>query len=154
MLRTRLILSVPLPRRISGFTVVILPVILMNRRYTQRLRQPWAHWLDAQGRLSEAAACDTAQVLLHEAAHQLGAIWAEWKNWLQWLRLWRWAPWQRATAWLSPVYGADVNAADAISEAVCRELCAYTHYPDQTIRYRSPLAFLHPVFRRPPAGPG
>jgi hypothetical protein len=132
VLRTRLILVVPLPRRVSGFTIPFIPVILLSTRLVRSVpagaevpRQPGA-------RISDPALANCVHILLHEAAHQLFAMWPEWQRWIGRRR----------------IYGVDINAADAVSEAVCRELCEVTRYGGQAITYRSPLRWLHPVFSR------
>lgn len=152
VLRSRLILAFPLPRRVGGLTMPLLPIILMNRRWLAEMLPSDGGLPRYRGRLMHAGVCDVAQVLLHECAHQHWAIWPEWKNWLRLLLSWPPALLQRPRlAWVSRIYGVDCNSADAISEALARELCTQTRYRGAAISYRSPLAGLHPVFRRPPA---
>jgi hypothetical protein len=114
VLRTRWVMSVRLPGRMRGLTWPLLPVILIDR---------------AVAKAALAAPCgsrvqlELVQTLLHEAAHQLWAVWPEWKLWLG----------------IRGVYGPDRNAADAVSEAVMREGAPWSRYADQQITYCSPL---------------
>jgi hypothetical protein len=138
VLRTRAILAFPLPGRTAGFTNPLLPLILIDRRLARRLPAPGrpgeqpAVQLDDAGRIADPLACAAAQLLLHEAAHQLWAVWPEWRRWFG----------------LKHVYGPSINAADAVAEAISRELCAHTKYRGMDITYRSPMSFLSPRFRR------
>ncbi len=113
-------------------------MILIDRRLTRELSAPGrpgeqpAVKLDDSGRIAAPRSCAAAQLLLHEAAHQLWAVWPEWRRWFG----------------LRHIYGPQINAADAIAEAISRELCVHTRYPGQDIAYRSPLRFLGRRFRR------
>ena len=132
VLRTRLILAVPLPQRISGFTIPLLPVILLSMRLVRSVPET-AHVPAYPGaRIADPALSRLLHTLLHEAAHQLWAVWPEWQRWFGRRR----------------IYGVDINAADAVGEAVCRELCETTRYAGQAISYRSPLQWVHEVFDR------
>ncbi|MCC7478338.1 hypothetical protein IT575_07735 [bacterium] len=149
VLRSRIILACPLPRRVGGFTSPLLPVILMNRRWLHEALPADGEMPRYRGRLCHSGACEVGQVLLHECAHQLWAIWPEWKLWLKLLLSWPPSLLRRpALAWVSRIYGAGCNSADAISEALARDVCTQTRYGAEELCYRSPLAFLHPVFRR------
>jgi hypothetical protein len=132
VLRTRLILVCPLPRSISGFTIPLLPLILLSPRLVRSIPASTEVQPTPGSPLADPALCNFLHILLHEAAHQLWAVWPEWQRWLGRRR----------------IYGVDINAADAVSEMVCRELCAYTRYAGQDITYRSPLRWLHAVFGR------
>ena len=138
VLRTRMILAFPLPGRTAGFTNPLLPLILIDRKLARQLKpagsrgEPAAPRLDGAGRIAGPPECAAAQLLLHEAAHQLWAVWPEWRRWFG----------------LRHVYGPQINAADAIAEGISRELCAHTRYAGQHIAYRSPLRFLGRRFRR------
>ncbi len=154
VLASRIILAVPLPRRIGGFTMPLLPVILMNRRWMAEMLPEHGALQTFRGRLMNGGVCEVAQVLLHECAHQLWAIWPEWKHWLR-LLFGVLPPMRRSRVygWASRIYGVDCNSADAVSEALARELCTQSRYHSEAISYRSPLAWLHPVFRRGEPGP-
>jgi hypothetical protein len=149
VLGSRIILVCPLPRAIAGLTIPFLPVILMSSRYCRENLSSGPARLSYDGRLAAPGDCLVAQTLLHECAHQLWAVWPEWRLWPRFFLLlppaaaWRsfWEPRLR-------IYGADINAADAISEALCRDLCCSTRYPASRLAYRSPLARLHRFFRR------
>lgn len=143
VLTTRAIITSPLPRRTSGFTNPFFPVILVDRKLVRQLDElytarseagdgtPFVELTEA-GRIANPLDCTVAQLILHEAAHQLWAVWPEWRRWFG----------------LKRIYGPGINAADAISEAVCRELCAFTKYPGMQLDYRSPLHIFGPRFRR------
>ena len=132
VLRSRLILIVPLPRRLSGFTIPFIPIIFLARRLVRAVPETARVPVYPGERIADPALCLLLHILLHEAAHQLWAVWPEWQRWIGRRR----------------IYGVDINAADAISEAVCRELCESTRYGGQEISYRSPLRWLHPVLDR------
>jgi hypothetical protein len=142
VLLSRVIIVIPLPRSLGGFTNPLLPVIVMSSRYCADHMPRGDLALNAERKLLHAGTCMLAQTLVHEAAHQLWAVWPEWRLWLRWLGV---LPGLGA---LRQVYGPQINAADAVSEAVCREICAQTRYPELAAPYRGPLHWLHPVFRR------
>jgi hypothetical protein len=112
VLRTRLIRTARLPWKMAGFTFAILPVIWLDREFVARGM--------AAG---DAGRARVIQTLLHEAAHQLGAVWPEWRNWLG----------DRSH------YGPERNAADAIAENIMRESGLGSAYADRRISYVSPL---------------
>ena len=112
VLRTRLIFVAPLPFRFAGFTIAVLPLIWLDR-----------DWLERRLSEGEAGRAYVMQVLLHEAAHQLGAIWPEWRNWLG----------DRSH------YGPERNAADAIAESIMRESDLPSIYAGRAVSYVSPL---------------
>jgi hypothetical protein len=149
VLRSRLILSFPLPRKIAGLTNPVLPIVLMNRRWLAEQLPDAGALPRYRGRVIDEGCCEVVQVLLHECAHQLWAVWPEWKLWLRLLLSWPPALLRRpGLAWVNRVYGVGTNSADAVSEALARELCVTTRYSGQEICYRSPLGCLHPAFRR------
>jgi hypothetical protein len=112
VIRTRAIVVVPLPFRMAGLTTPLLPVIALDRKFAEVNL--------AAGATGRAR---IMQTLLHEAAHQLWAVWPEWRNWLG----------DRGH------YGPERNAADAIAEGVMREMGLPSHYPTREISYVSPL---------------
>ncbi len=132
VLRTRFIIVLPLPRRLSGITIPFLPVIILSRRLVSAVPKTARVPAFPGERITDYALSLFLHTLLHEAAHQLWAVWPEWQRWLGRRR----------------IYGVDINAADAVSEAVCRELCEHTRYAGQAIAYRSPLCWVHAVFDR------
>jgi hypothetical protein len=95
----------------AGLTTPVLPVILLDRRYV------------AQNIGSEPGRRRIMHTLLHEAAHQLWAVWPEWRNWIGDRRH----------------YGPEHNAADAIAEGVLRSCGFAGAYAGREISYVSPL---------------
>jgi hypothetical protein len=99
----------------AGFTFAVLPLIWLDRDF---VRIQLARGSVGRGRVM--------QTLLHEAAHQLGAIWPEWRNWFG----------------DHSHYGPERNAADAIAETIMRECYPVSGYAGREISYRSPLSRL------------
>ena len=112
VLRTRAIVVMPLPFRIAGWTTPFVPLIALDRGFVQQNLAA-----------DEVGKARIMQTLLHEAAHQLWAVWPEWRNWIG----------DRSH------YGPERNAADAIAEGVMREMGLPSHYPTREISYVSPL---------------
>ncbi|MDQ3023913.1 MAG: hypothetical protein M3R04_05965 [bacterium] len=98
--------------KIAGFTFAILPIIWLDRRFVESCFSA-----------GEVGHARLMQTLLHEAAHQLGAVWPEWRNWLG----------DRSH------YGPERNAADAIAESIMRECGTSSAYANHEISYCSPL---------------
>jgi hypothetical protein len=115
VLRTRWVRTARLPWRMQGFTFAVLPVIWLDRAYVEQCLNAGP---ERRG--------GVLQTLLHESAHQLGAVWPEWRNWLGDRRH----------------YGPERNAADAISESIMRECYRSSRYADREISYQSPLCRL------------
>jgi hypothetical protein len=95
----------------SGVTNPFLPLILLDRKFVKNN-------ID-----SEQGRARIMHTLLHEAAHQLWAVWPEWRNWIG----------DRSH------YGPERNAADAIAEEVLRSAGLPSYYADRKISYVSPL---------------
>jgi hypothetical protein len=111
VLRTRAVFALPLPFQMQGLTNPLLPVILLDRKFVHQNRT------SARGRLR------IMHTLLHEAAHQLWAVWPEWRNWIG----------DRSH------YGPERNAADAIAESVLRSCGLPGVYAGRATSYISPL---------------
>jgi hypothetical protein len=114
-----------------GFTLPLLPVIWIDGR----LATEFGACTVAQGPgkvALNAKQQDAVQTLLHEAAHQLWAIWPEWRLWLG----------------RRDVYGPERNAADALAEAVMRAGASGSRYATRELCYVSPLARMGLVRRR------
>ena len=112
VLRTRLVIACPLPFRMVGLTNPLLPIIMLERKFVTR-----------NLRLGDEGRARIMHTLLHEAAHQLWAVWPEWRNWLG----------DRNH------YGPESNAADAIAEGVMRSMGVRSHYAERKLSYVSPL---------------
>lgn len=112
VLRTRVILICPLAFRLGGITNPFFPLILLDRKF-----------FDENMQQGDAGRANIMQTLLHEAAHQLWAVWPEWRNWIG----------DRSH------YGPERNAADAIAESIMRERGLASHYAGREISYVSPL---------------
>jgi hypothetical protein len=112
VLRTRLIRIARLPWNMAGFTFAILPIIWLNRSF-----------VESNIARGDAGRARVIQTLLHEAAHQLGAIWPEWRNWIG----------------DHSHYGPERNAADAIAESIMRDSGLGSAYAHREISYVSPL---------------
>jgi hypothetical protein len=97
---------------VAGLTNPTLPLILLDRGFVWQAL--------ASGPAGRAHIMHT---LLHEAAHQLGAVWPEWRNWIG----------DRSH------YGPERNAADAIAESIIRECGLPSVYAHRRISYVSPL---------------
>jgi hypothetical protein len=76
----------------GGFTVPLLPTIWIGRELADEL--PTRRGI---------------AVLLHEAAHQCGAVWPEWKLWFN--------RWGGRFDW-KEIYGPEINSADDIAHQV------------------------------------
>jgi hypothetical protein len=83
--------------------------------------------LDA--RLLQRDPRELALVLLHEGAHHCGVVWPEWRNWVNSLARWglffvRWRDKRHPVFPQRMIYGAGVNSADNVAQAIIDDAAA------------------------------